>query len=60
MRVITTDQTVRKINRKMKKKGYETKKSKMSKLVIVYFIPNTNIRIMFAFKKKIDQFKLAN
>ncbi len=57
MRVITTDLTVKKINKRMKNKGFTGHKSTMSDLVRVYVNKKTGKRLMIAFQRKIDKYK---
>jgi len=51
MKVTRTELSVRKINAKMRKKGFTPRKSRLSSLVMIYV--KGDLRIMYAFECKI-------
>jgi len=57
MKVIKTELSVRKVNARMKKKGFTPRKSRFSSLVMIYVKKDT--RIMYAFERKIQKYRLS-
>ena len=57
MKVIKTELSVRKINARMKRRGFTPHKSKLSSLVTIYV--KDDARIMYVFDCRIKQFNLS-
>jgi len=57
MKVIRTELSVRKINTKMRKKGFTPRKSELSSLILIY-VKDDN-RVMYIFERKVKKFLLS-